>query len=277
MAYTLTRNLKLRVDSNLTANSKYNLERIDQLAAAFLVNSADVLTLRSASDITVEPNSTDVGGTGTGGTLYLGGHLLDRVSLNATAVEVPVSLGLLDTGTSGTRYLRLKYNSTLTGAVDTTADRILSMDLEGADRQLVIGGNLSLTGGNLGLTLTADTSVTLPTSGTLTTLGYVDSLVPAQAGNAGKFLQTDGTSTSWATASGGGGGGGSYSTTWLTAAGTTKVVTHSLGTTDVVVSVIDLDDNMVISVESIEITGSNTVTLTSTEAPATSWKVVVLS
>lgn len=67
-----------------------------------------------------------------------------------------------------------------------------------------------------------------------------------------------------------------HKSTWSAASGTSKVVTHNLGSTDVVVSLVDLSDNQVIGVESIVITDSNTVTLSASEAPSASgWRVLV--
>lgn len=67
-----------------------------------------------------------------------------------------------------------------------------------------------------------------------------------------------------------------YKTTWAASAGTSKVITHNLGSSDVVVSFIDLSDNSVIGVSSVVITDSNTVTCTASEAPSASgWRVLV--
>lgn len=172
MAVTYTRNLKLRIDSNLTANAKYNLERIDIQGAAVLVDSTDAVNIRSRTDINIEPESPDVDGSGVGGVVNVGNesHEIAEFNVYTTVFNLSDALGLLDQGTSGTKYLRLKYNSTLNGSVDTTADRSLSVDLDGADRSLVLGGNLSTLGGNLVLNLSGNTSVTLPTTGTLATL-----------------------------------------------------------------------------------------------------------
>lgn len=172
MAITLSRYLRLKIDSNLTANARYNLERIDTLGSVLIVDSANQLNIRSESDITIEPNSADVGGTGTDGSVSIGSSTHEISSLNVYASTVNFSdpVGILDGATSGTKYLRLKYNSTLNGSVDTTADRTLSIDMEGSDRSLILGGNLQFLGGNLSLTLGGATALTLPTTGTLASL-----------------------------------------------------------------------------------------------------------
>lgn len=172
MSTSLSRYLRLKIDSNLTANSKYNLERLDLLGSTFIVDSTDQLDIRSKSSIFLEPNSADIGGTGSGGTVSIGSASNDIDTFNVYADQMLFSgsFGFLDQATSGTKYLHLQYNSTLNGSVDTSADRTLSIDVDGADRSFILGGNYSQTGGNLALTLGGATALTLPTSGTLASL-----------------------------------------------------------------------------------------------------------
>lgn len=178
MATTLTRNLKLRIDSNLTANSKYNLERIDNLGATFLVDSTDTLNIRSVTDIAIEPESPDIGGSGVGGTLTIGtpDHSISSVTVYSDTFNLQTQLGLLDQASGGTKYGHIRYKSDVTGSVDTSADRTLSLDLSGADRNLVLGGDLLSLGGSLTLNLTGTTSLILPQTGTLSTLNGVETL-----------------------------------------------------------------------------------------------------
>ena len=90
MAVTTTRFLKLRVDSGLTANSKFNLERIDTLAAGLSSDTSGMMNLRSSNDITIEPEAAAVGGAGSGGVVNIGttGHTLAEIRLRASAVYV---------------------------------------------------------------------------------------------------------------------------------------------------------------------------------------------
>jgi hypothetical protein len=70
----------------------------------------------------------------------------------------------------------------------------------------------------------------------------------------------------------------SYKTDWITTDGTTKVVTHSLGSTDVLIQLYDKTDNGIILVDDPIITDSNTVTLTSSQAPgASGWRVIIVA
>lgn len=178
MAYTLSRNLKLRIDSNLTANSKYNLERLDLLGSTFLVDSTNQLNVRSSSNILIEPESADIGGSGVGGTVSIGtaSHDIDTLLVYATNFNLSTNLGLADQAIGGTRNLLVRYKSDLNSAVDTAADRVLSVDLDGANRSLVLGGSLSQLGGDLTLNLSGTTSINIPQTGTLSTLSGVEIL-----------------------------------------------------------------------------------------------------
>lgn len=423
MASSLTKNLKLRINSNLTADAKYNLERIDLLGSTFLVDSTNSLNIRGQTDILIEPESADVDGSGVGGDVSIGtaSHIIDNIDLWGQSVTVPVSLGMKDQASGGTKYLRLKYKTDVNGAVDTTSDRSLSVDLEGADRSLVLGGSLSQLGGDLTLNLSGTTSLILPLTGTVSTLAGVETLtnksmdglqnsftniqysslnltnaivnadvsasaaiayskldlassllnsdvapgaaiaysklnlvgsilnadisnsaaiaysklnlsssivdadiaaaanidrsklaagtpgdivvndpstgrlssqttltiaqggtnattadqaltnlLPTQTGNSGKFLQTDGSLTTWQTV-GGVSGVAAFAADWTS--GTTTVINHGLGTTDVVISVID-DTSKLVFVD-ITVTDIDNITLTSSEAPTGSWRVVI--
>ncbi len=175
---TLTRNLRLRLSSDLSADSTYNLLRLDQLAGTFLPDADGNSVVRSTGDITIQPQSSDVGGTGTGGLVNLGtpDQPLTSLVINADSVSFSSGFGLSDTAAGGDKSLALVYKSDINGSVDTVANRTLSIDLDGADRSLVLGANLTLTGSSLALTTTGATSVTLPLSGTLSTLAGTETL-----------------------------------------------------------------------------------------------------
>lgn len=338
MAVTLSRNLKLRLDSNLTANARYNLERLDLLGSTFVVDTRDGLNIRSETDITIEPESADIGGSGIGGTINLGSasHELSELNIYAAELNISAPLSFVDQAVGGDKALLLQYKSDITGPVDTAANRTLSFDLEAGDRNLVLGGDLEFSGGDLTLTLSDDTSLTLPESGTLATLAGIETLtnksisgasntfsaipgsavlpdfvaqniqttgelrlsngsfysafeasgsqastveyvLPASAPTANQVLRANSatpTNLEWATIAGSGSVSG-FAATWAMSDGTTKVVTHNLASSDIDVSVIDLDDNSIVVVDSIVATTANSVTLTASEAPANNWRVVV--
>lgn len=179
MAFTLSRNLKLRLDDNLTANAKYNLSRLDLLGSTFLTDSTDSLNIRSRSSINILPDSADLGGNSTGGTVNIGSssQSLDGVNLYTDVFNLSSTLGLLDQATSGTKYLRLKYQSNLSGSVDIGSDRALSFDLDGADRSLVLAGDFKVLVDAITFNAASGGSnVTLPTTGTLSTLAGIETL-----------------------------------------------------------------------------------------------------
>lgn len=73
-----------------------------------------------------------------------------------------------------------------------------------ADRKVTFGNlEASIAIANVSGTLAVNKGGT----GQTTANGALNALLPSQTGNSGKVLQTDGSSTSWATVSGGGGGG----------------------------------------------------------------------
>lgn len=170
MAITLSRNLKLRIDSNLTANAKYNLDRIDTLGSTFLVDSTDTLKVRSRTDILIEPESADLGGSSLGGTVSFGSasHILSSVSIYAPLTLLS-TLTLGDRASGSTGSLRLAYSSDLLGSLDNTS-RTLAWDLQGADRNIILEGNYTQLGGSLTWTTLGSTSLSLPLTGTLATL-----------------------------------------------------------------------------------------------------------
>jgi hypothetical protein len=174
-----TRYLRLRVASDLTKDAQYNLTRLDLLGASFVRDLSEAVRVRSTTDVQIEPQAADIGGSGSNGTVTIGhlGNQTAILNLNGTTnlnstVNMTTAAGLKDQGASGTKYLRLKYDSTLANpGADTLADRDLTIDLQGANRTMILSGNLSLAG-------------TLTTAGAITTVGaYPVTLTYQQAGN----------------------------------------------------------------------------------------------
>ena len=191
MAVSLSRNLKLRIDSNLTANAKYNLERIDTLGGAFLYDLSEDIIVRSKSNIQFRPDDPAVGGTGEGGTVSFGSadQPLDVINFYGASLTLGEQISIVDTASGGTKNLNFKYKSDISGSVDNAADRTLQIDLNGADRQLVLGGNFSVLSSNLSITAPIATAWILPST----------------SGSNGQVLSTDGSGTlSWITSAGSG-------------------------------------------------------------------------
>ena len=83
--------------------------------------------------------------------------------------------------------------------------------------------------------------------------------------------QTDGT-LSWTAQS----TVAAFDAQWTNANGTSKVVTHSLGSKKVMVQVYDEATDETIEVDSVVRTDANTVTLSASEAPGTNWRVLII-
>jgi hypothetical protein len=61
-----TRNLKLRLSDDLTADARFNLERIDDLGSIFPIGGSANQTINSSADIRLNANATSLGGDGNG-------------------------------------------------------------------------------------------------------------------------------------------------------------------------------------------------------------------
>lgn len=170
MATTYTSNLKLRIDSDLTADAKYNLNKIDTLGSLYQTDTNQAARIRSVTSILLEPNSPDVGGSGSGGTVQIGSadQPLSNFQLYADNINLEGSLVLADQASGSTGSLTLAYDTELNGALDNTG-RTLSFDLDGADRGLILGGDFSVLTNSLAITVPAASSVSMPASGTILT------------------------------------------------------------------------------------------------------------
>jgi hypothetical protein len=69
----------------------------------------------------------------------------------------------------------------------------------------------------------------------------------------------------------------SHTGVWANADGTTKAITHNLGTTNVMVQVYDQTTAETILTDTTTRTNTNTVTLTASEAPAANWTVLIIA
>ena len=140
MATTLTDNLKLRLSEDLTADAKYNLERIDLLAGNLSVNTLEELVLRASEDIIIEPQSADIGGSGSGGIVNVGTASHNDITLDVHGdVEVERNLILRTDARfyddDETNYIALQAATDVTADVtftlpptDGTVDQVLKTD-----------------------------------------------------------------------------------------------------------------------------------------------------
>ena len=290
MATTFTSNLKLRIDSNLTSDSKFNLRRIDDLGSIYQINTNDVAKVRSKTNILIQPQDPDIGGAGSGGTVSIGtaDQPAAAVSIFADAINLGGGLSFADTAAGGTKNLNLAYKSDVSGSVDTAEDRTLEIDVDAADRQLVLGGNLELLNASLTLNLLANTSWTLPVNngtagqvlttdgaGVLTwTSAVATSLnnlldVNAPAPSDGQVLSYNSGSGFWEASSTVTAVGAETAFTWEPADGSTKTIVHNLGSQQVLATVIDTTDNYkTVEVPDTTRPDGSTIILNATSAPS---------
>ena len=143
MSTSLTSNLKLRLSDDLTDDARYNLERIDLLAANLSVNTLEELLFRASEDIILEPQSADIGGSGAGGSVRIGTPSHNDVTLDVHGdVEVERNL-LIRTDARfyddyESNYIALQGPSDVTANVtftlppnDGTVDQVLKTDGSG--------------------------------------------------------------------------------------------------------------------------------------------------
>ena len=184
MATKRTRSLKLYLSSGLTTEARANLEILDRLGDVYYVDNTESVLIRSKQNITLLPGDPSVGGSG-GASLTLGTTAtpLNTLTVNAGTFEMNGDLKLGDkaSGAPSTSKLTVQYKSDVSGAADTAA-RKLSLDVNGADRGLALGGDFILTSG---LTVAGGGySITIPSSGTVVMTGGTQTLT-------GKVIDAD--------------------------------------------------------------------------------------
>ena len=136
--------------------------------------------------------------------------------------------------------------------------------------QIATGSTSGLNGG--GDITTTRNIVAAPERATSGTIASADEILFADVSNSNALRKT----TAQDIADLAGASAGSFQADWVTGDGTTKVVSHSLGSKDIRVTIYDKTDDSTILVDSEVRTDANTLTLTSSEAPgASGWRVLV--
>lgn len=274
MAISLTPNLKLRVSSDLTADAKYNLARIDSLTGlvqvAIKITSTDVTQLRSKSSIALLPESPDLGGSGSGGSVSMGSSSqpLDTFTVHATSVVLPA--GAIDGAgidpDFGNQIIQTSNSLRFTNGSNYTA---LKQATSGQSQNITLF--LPPSAGTVGQVLTTDGSGVLSwsnsTSASLSGLTDTDIGVPADGDG---LVFSVGGGSQWINKK------SSFSTTWAPADGLVKTVTHSLNTQKVLVQVID-DTYKNVGVETVDRPDANNVQLTSSTIPSGPWTILIHS
>lgn len=165
MAYTtLTRYLKLKVDSDLSADAVYNLQRIDALASTFVIDATEKLKIQSKGNIEIEPNDLALGGSGTGGSVEIGTSQHSNVDFKAFTSSFKVDSGVetKNQAANKTNYLKLVFNSS------QTADKILTFDLGAANRSISFDSS--------GTVVTKDSNGDVSIAGDMTAATFVGNL-----------------------------------------------------------------------------------------------------
>lgn len=196
---TITRNLKLRLSDNLTADARYNLEKIDQIGAIFQLDSSQSAVVRSQEGVSIRPNDPSIGGSGTGGIVTVGSlsQPIDYMEING-----PIKV----LANNNTNYLTVRSSNTSnqTLTINTGAANFLLnlpiTDAEVASAAAIAGSKVSPVFGNQlvsteqGLRLDGPTdSAALVGPGANDVVGAdVTFRIPATDGNPNAVLVTDG-------------------------------------------------------------------------------------
>lgn len=115
-------------------------------------------------------------------------------------------------------------------------------------------------------------SQTTSVQGSASASASVTYSLPVADGSSGFVLATNGSGAlSWVSNA----SSSSFIGTWLLADGASKTLTHNLGTTNVHVEIYDTVDGSTLLVNTVIRTDANTLDLTSSEAPAVAWTVVI--
>lgn len=161
---TRTRNLRLFLSSNLTAEARANLEIIDRLGDRTYLDASETITFRSKTDIVLQPGDENVNGTKDNGKLYFGtannkAHTMEFWPVSEAAFKAPVVV-----------------NSKLALTTTNATKQTLTINTGAADRSLTLSGNLTV-GAAIELTSSgAATATFLPGSQTVVNTSSVQSL-----------------------------------------------------------------------------------------------------
>lgn len=128
MAITVTENLKLRIADSLTEDSQYNLRRLDELGGVIpLSTGTQTVPIKSAGNISLEPESPDLGG---------GGSSTGIIALNSaflTGVKIQDSFTITNTASKFNTIFQTSNSQTATVTYtlppnDGAIDQVLGTD-----------------------------------------------------------------------------------------------------------------------------------------------------
>ena len=136
MAFTISRYLKLKIADELSADAKYNLEKIDALGAIFARDTESDTNIRSSQNIAILPEDPSIGGSGSNSGSITLGDTNNKATVTVHSVDffLRSALSLLNQSSEvGTvNYLSLRFLDD----GDITTSRTLTVDVAGADRSI---------------------------------------------------------------------------------------------------------------------------------------------
>jgi hypothetical protein len=197
-----------------------------------------------------------------------GGAVVEAAAITAARALISDANGIPTQ--SVTTSAELAFVNGVTSAIQTQIDSkvakagdTMSGNLVMANQKEVRFSELTANGTNFAsfkaaASMAGDTPYTLPDA------------YPASSGSV--LASTTGGVMSWAAST----PVTSFKADWIAADGATKSITHSLGSTDVMVQIFDEDDGRSLEVDIVQRTDANTLDLTASEAPAVSWRVLIL-
>lgn len=130
MATTTSKYLKLRIGDDLTADAVYNLNRIDLLGQSVDITGSANQSFRASGNVLIEPNAADLGGTGVGGTVYFGdaNHTLSAIEMYVSSLNVSGTISATSLILGGDTVATLAASQTLTNkTIDASANTITNI------------------------------------------------------------------------------------------------------------------------------------------------------
>lgn len=197
-----------------------------------------------------------------GGAIVEAAAITANRALASDANGIPVHTAVTDTELGYVSGVTSAIQTQFTGKVSTSGDTMTGNLIMDNQKEIRLregtGGGTNYVGHRGNATLSTDTTYT-----------WVEA-----PGISGFVLASDTSGNlSWVSNS----ATAAFQANWITADGTSKVVTHSFATKDVVVQVYDKANDESINVDTIIRTDTNNVTLTASEAPnASGWRVLVI-
>lgn len=263
---TLTRYLRLKIQTDLSQPASQNLARLDALGNTFGVGETDDLEVRSRGNIVLKPEATQVGGDGSGGEVHIGSSAQPvAVKFFASSFAVEGGAGSLLTEDS----LNTVTNKSISGSVNLLSNigyssLLLSNSIKNSD----IASDADIADTKLATISTAGKVNVSALTGSLS-----GSLLPSFDSNDGKYLSLVDGELSWSAVAAGGSGMEVAKSDWTS--GSSLTVTHNFGTADVLVSLWDLTSGEPVYTDSVT-RNSNSVELSISSGVTPNYRVLVI-